>query len=278
MIWLRRLVSYFSLLSLDVVFGAVAGMYFFSSLLHVESDVPVYFLLGQAVWVIYTGDHLLDIRKSKGSNVPRRQFYERYSRFLLVLMGVNILSGLLLAIQTFGFGSELYLSMGLALSILVTMFLLRKVHSAAAWLKELSTAIFYVLGVAWLPLLRVDVADFSWESLVFLLLYMGLAWLNLLMLSYLDREEDSLQGFQSIAQKVSPERLLGVIRMFSFALILISIALFLILPSFYSPFACVLLLMLGFHYLSFFSSKGSPEAKRRQMEWYFVLPVVLALL
>lgn len=276
--FLQNLIGYFSLLSIDVVFGAVAGLLFFSRLLHAELNPLIYLLLGMAVWCIYTLDHVLDARQLTSPVSSRFAFYQKNGRILMLLVIPSVLSGLILAYWVLGLGSELYLSLGFGAIILLTMLLLRKAGKAAGLIKELSTAVFYVLGLAWLPLLRLDGIDWTWQNLLFIAVYIGLAFLNLLMFSFLDRREDESHGFASAALTVEPVRLSLWIRRLAFLLIFLSLAGFIFLPSFYRPFACILLLMLLVHYLTFFNVGISTETKRIRMEASFILPGLLLFL
>lgn len=276
--FLQNLIRYFSLLSIDVVFGAVAGLLFFSRLLHTEMNPLVYQLLGMAVWCIYTLDHVLDSRQLTSPVSSRFVFYQKYGGILMFFVVPSALFGLSLVYRVLGLGKELYFSLGLGAIILLTMLLLRKAGKAAGLVKEFSTAIFYVLGIAWLPLLRLEGIDWTWQNLLFIPVYIGLAFLNLLMFSFLDREEDKIHGFASAALKIEPLKLLAGIRRLAFLLIVLSLAAFIFLPSFYRPFACVLLLMLLVHYLTFFNNGISTEAKRGRMEASFMLPFLLIFL
>lgn len=275
MAFLQSVYRLISRLSLDVVAGAVAGLLFFSRLFHTDMNPAVFQLLGMAVWCIYTLDHILDARKLSSPGSSRHTFYHRYGGILWFFVVPTVLFGLLLAYRILGLGKELYFSLGLGIAILLTMLLLRKAGQAAGMIKEFSTAVFYVLGIAWLPLLRMEAIDWAWQNLIFIPAYIALAFLNLLMLSFLDRKEDARQGFASAALTFEPRRLLGWIRKLVFALIFLSLAGFILLPSFYRPFACLLLLMTLIHYLSFFHAGISTEAKRGRMEAAFMLPLLL---
>jgi hypothetical protein len=274
----NSLFQYISWLSIDVVLGAVAGLLFFSRLLHTELDPLIYQLLGMAVWCIYTLDHVLDSRQLTTPVSSRFVFYQKYGGILMLFVFPFALCGLFLAYRVLGLGIELYFSIGLGLIILLTMLLLRKAGKSAALIKEFSTAVFYVLGIAWIPLLRIEGIDWTWQILVFIPVYIGLAFLNLLMFSFLDREEDEIHGFASVALKIEPLSLLVWIRRLAFLLIFLSLAGFIFLPSFYRPFACVLLLMALVHYLTFFNAGISKDAKRGRMEASFMLPLLLIFL
>ena len=48
--------------SLDVSFGGVIGAWFIASYLGITLDVFVYLIFGSTIWIIYTFDHLMDVR------------------------------------------------------------------------------------------------------------------------------------------------------------------------------------------------------------------------
>lgn len=273
---LKILAQYISWLSIDVVLGAMAGMLFFEKLLHAKLYWPAYLLLGMAVWSIYTMDHLLDVRKKSLPLSSRRAFHLDNWKMLGILLGIAIILGLVGAFWWFGWGKELQMTLVLALMILGSKLLIRKL--GPGWMKEFSIAVFYVVGIVWLPLLRSDAQDLVWQSLLFLPLYMGIAFLNLLMLSFLDQDEDQQAGFFSAAWTLPPFLHILWIRRLAIALIFISLAAFVLLSSFYRPFACILLLMALIHYLTFFQKDLSPERKRMGMEVSFMLPLLLYFL
>lgn len=268
--------KYISWLSIDVVFGAMAGMLFFGKLLRANLQWPAYALLALAVWSIYTLDHLLDIRKKRTLLSDRRTFHLKSWKILVFSLSVTVVLGLLGAIWWFGWGRELQLTLGLAVMILGSKLLIRR--AGPGWMKELSIALFYVVGIAWLPLLRSVSVDLVWQNLVFLPMYVSLAFLNLLMLSFLDQEEDRESDFFSALSSLHPLLLMQWIRRLAFAIILISLCGIILLTSTYRPFACILLLMALIHYLTFFQTGLTSEQKRMQMEASFMLPGLLLFL
>ena len=273
---LKIFAQYISWLSIDVVVGAMAGMLFFEKLFRTSLHWPAYALLGLAVWSIYTLDHLLDVRKKDLPLSPRRTFHQASWKPLSMMLVFAVLLGTVGAVWWFGWGKELQLTFALAFLILGSKLLIRK--AGPGWMKELSIAVFYVLGIVWLPLLRSAGLDLVWQALIFLPLYAGVAFLNLLMLSFLDQDEDQKAGFFSAAWTLHPTLLVQWIRRLAFALIFISLAAFILLASFYRSFACILLLMALVHYLTFFQVALAPERKRTQMEWSFLLPLLLYFL
>jgi hypothetical protein len=256
-----------------VVIGAMASLYFFQELLHVSLDWPAFVLLGLAVWTIYNLDHLLDARKITNTSSPRRAFHRKYQVILGVGILIAVLLGLAGAFFWMGWGKEFQLTLILAFSMFGCRWAIQKFGPVL--LKEVSIAIFYVVGTIWLPLLRAEAADLSWAVLIFAALFFVLALLNLWMLSFLDREEDRQHGFLSIAQVYPSLQLIQWIRSLSFLGIFATLAVFILLPSFYRPFSCLLLLLLLVHYLTFFQTRLSSTQKRQRMELAFWIPWLL---
>ncbi|PZX53198.1 hypothetical protein [Algoriphagus chordae] len=265
-------------LSIDVVLGAMAGMLFFAKALRVDLAWQEYVLLGMAVWCIYTADHLMDARKLASDHVEdRHHFHLIYQKPLVILLGLVGAAGLFWAIQFFGFSHELYFGAGLGLLILGIMLAVRKLASKQVRLKELSSAIFYVIGISWLPWYETAQIDYTWIAFALTILYMGLAYLNLIMLSSLDIESDNAAGFSSIATIIPQERLNPRIRQLATGLIAAAFLGLLFVNSLYKILPALFLIMLLIHYLSFFKSDLRPEQVRMRMEIAFLIPALLLL-
>ena len=276
--FLFKIYQLFTWLSIDVVLGAMAGMLFFARALRVELDWQEYVLLGMAVWCIYTADHLMDSRKLTSDQAKdRHHFHLIYQKPLLILLGLVGAVGLVWAIVFFGFSNELFFGAGLGLIILGIMLAVRKLATRQARVKELSSAVFYVIGISWLPWYEAPSIDYTWTAVGLTILYMGLAYLNLIMLSSLDTESDNAAGFSSIATIIPQEKLNPRIRQLAIGLILIALLGLLLVNSLYRIFPSLVLFMLLLHYLSFFKSGSSPEQIRMRMEIAFLIPALLLL-
>ncbi|WP_339867994.1 hypothetical protein [uncultured Algoriphagus sp.] len=266
-------------LSIDVVLGAMAGMLFFERALRVDLNWQEYALLGMAVWCIYTADHLMDARKLAADHAAdRHHFHLIYQKPLLAILGLVGCIGLYWAIKFFGFSKELFFGAGLGVLILGIMLAVRKLAAKQVRLKELSSAIFYVIGISWLPWYEAPEIDYTWTAFGLTLLYMGLAYLNLIMLSSLDKESDKQSGFSSIATIIPQEKLNPRIHQLAIGLMLVALIGLLLVNSLYRIFPSLILLMLLVHYLSFFKSGASPEKIRMRMEVAFLIPAILLLL
>lgn len=275
----RTTLHFFNLLSLDVVFGAVAGMYFFSEILESDSPLISYFLLGMAVWGIYTLDHLVDAKMTESQATSlRHQFHQQNFRVISLAWLIVVLTGFSGLI----FFDEIHFVVipGVALTLIMTIWMafLRWIGEKASWLKEISTAIFYVTGITMVPWLLKD-SDFN--AVIFYLLISGyfiLALLNLLILSYMDERGDERDGFGSILVLLSKAQLSRLIWFLGIMGICFMGILFFWESSFYKIHISLLLLMFLFHLLQFGSNSGDVENTRQKMEAIFILPLVLILI
>ncbi|TFV93481.1 hypothetical protein E4S40_14625 [Algoriphagus kandeliae] len=271
-----KIIRWISWLSIDVVLGAVAGMLFFSKLFHVALPWQPYVLLGMAVWCIYNLDHLLDAQKVGEKLSGRRQFHHQARVPVLIVIGILGLLGLVGGFWWFGWGLELQWTFLLGGLIGGIRFLVLKFGKG--WMKEFSIALFYVIGISWLPFLRSNSLDWSaWHGLFFLL-YLLLANLNLLILSFLDQEEDQLAGFFSVSQELNTVSLILWIKYLMYGLLILLILVLVIIPSFYKLFVAILFLMTLCHWYVFNMDGVDSEKKRIGMEWAFFLPVLLIFL
>ncbi|MGY6520268.1 MAG: hypothetical protein ACXIUD_00955 [Mongoliitalea sp.] len=272
----HRLWSLFSILSLDVVSGALAGMYFFENLWDVVLDPEMYFLLGLAVWIVYTADHLLDVRHDSPSGfASRHAFHRKYWKVLTVGMIVGIIVGLGILITTPK--THIIIPYGLGLGLLIGLWycLLIFKKEQVAHLKEFITALVYTLGISLAP----GVFAFEDIQLVHIGLLLGyflLAFTNLIILSYFDRSYDEAHAFGSIGARWSeaPHKNLcfGLLYVTIGGLILAMMLVF----SYYRLFFGILLLIAVIHYRLFRVSEDKMRA-RGLMEISFSLPWLLLL-
>ncbi len=271
----NKVLLWISWLSLDVVSGAMAGMLFFSELLHVSIELPAYILLGMAVWSIYNLDHILDAQEN-GVFSSRRFFHQKAKKGLIVAVLSLGFIGLIGGFWWFGWGSVLKSVLALGLIILFARMVIWKF--GMGWMKEVSIAFFYVLGISFLPLMTADVLDRTLWFWVFFTLYLLLATYNLFILSFLDVEEDQQAGFFSAARSFGADRLEKIIYAISAVLLGGNFLTLVFAPSFFKIFGVFLLAMTLIHWLTFRRSHWTLEEKRLSMEWAFSLPLLLLIL
>ncbi|MFC4872352.1 UbiA family prenyltransferase [Negadavirga shengliensis] len=265
-------------MSFDVAAGACAGMFFFADLLRVKPEKETYWMLAVAVWSIYTFDHLLDAHQtSMMAHSKRHRFHQRYFKPLSWGLAIVSIGGLLFAICVF---DKLFLFAGLGLGALIigSMVLIRYFSKTFAAIKEISIALFYMLGILFAPLWQLDFGFHSNNWALFAFLYFLLAWYNLIYLSYLDADRDKKDGHRSIITDLGKKGTQTTLWILSATGLAYVAFLFLWLPSYYHIYTLILALMFIWHILKFAGQKTGGENVRLQLEAIFLLPWILILL
>lgn len=276
---ITRTIQLFNLLSIDVVLGSMAGMYFFSEILESSCPFSSYLILGMAVWGIYTLDHLADAKMAKKKTTsPRHQFHQDNFYLLLSAWLIIFITGILVLILSQEIQFVIIPGIFLAFVMILWMGSLKWMGEKFSWLKEISTALFYVSGITLVPWL---LKGPDYDQQVFFMLvsgYLILAFLNLLILSYFDHKGDEKDGFGSILVLISKVRLSGLIWFLGIFGVIFLISFLFWQPSYFRIHFSLLLLMLLFHLIQFASWNNEEELARQKMEAIFILPVVLLLI
>lgn len=268
-----------NLLSVDVVLGACAGMYFFSDLLDVSSPILAYVLLGLSVWGIYTFDHLLDAKFTERTAISKRhRYHQQFFKAILIIWVFLILTGVGILLLFPRIHFTVLPGSILALVMIFWMGLLRWIGEKASWLKEISTAIFYVAGIVLVPVLLLPIEITDHYFYLLLGAYTVLAWINLLILSFLDQEGDKIDGYGSVLVIISKNQLTYLIWVLGILLSGFLIVLLFWIPSFYKIHSSLLLIMVLFHLLQFSSgNQNNKDSIRQKLEASFMLPLILLL-
>lgn len=272
---LRKLYSYFHLLSLDVVLGAIAGMLFFAHVLSLAMYIEIAIILGLTVWIIYTLDHLMDVKKTTGQpNSLRHDFHFKNEKKLQLLVGITFVLVFILLIFLPSLHFVIIPGIILAATIACSLGLIYFFGKRIAFMKEFLIATFYVLGIVLAPSTLFEKSiPASFYSLA--VLYFLVAWVNLLMLSYLDKESDQEDGFDSVINWIAPKNLIKVILSLGTLGIIFSVYLLLFQKSYFNIYTIVLLLMLLIHMVYFLDEKNQKETIRRILEASFLLPFLV---
>ncbi|MBD8488435.1 UbiA prenyltransferase family protein [Echinicola sp. CAU 1574] len=273
---LNKYYNYFQWLSLDVVLGACAGLFFFQHLLGISLTPVVYILMSLAVWGIYTFDHLMDARNIEGQASSARHLFhqENFNKLLVWLFLVGI-TGLYLAFNYIKFSRLITFGLLLGTMIVGNIMFLKFFGKKMTFLKELSTAAFYTAGITLVPLIRFPEGGLPKAFWFFAFGYFLMAWFNLLLLSYMDKDSDKKDNMNSIVNVLGEgltKNLLSGLLYIGLAYIL---SLFFFLSSMYYLYALVLLIMFLIHALAFLRSKDNKEAVRRQIDAAYMLPFLL---
>lgn len=274
-LWVK-LWSFFSILSLDVVMGALGGLYFFQKLLDVPVPSAIYFLLGCAVWVVYTIDHLVDGSiETSGLFSERHAFHYKFRSFLFIAVGLVI--GCSLCVLWLIPSTHMVIPYGLGLACMIACWytVLYFFKTNVAFLKEVFIALFYTIGIAMSPFLLVDsfIPFMVWWMCV---LYFLTALINLTVLSYFDRNYDEQHDFGSVSSvldETQHRRFCYILLIGTIGLLLIALGL---ATSYYKIYCGVLLLIVVIHYQQFTNVHDIAQ-KRRWMEIAFSLPWLLFL-
>lgn len=193
-----RVYRFAQVLSLDIVIGVVILLRFFCAQSKIDAGWQVSALLGIAVWLIYTVDHLRDAERAS-SSVRERYLFHRINDKVLKKA---ILVVLFLAFFLLFFIPTIIFLGGLVLAILSIFYLFIQHKLSSFFLKELYVSIIYTLGILLVPTLLSG--SFQISNFIFLFL---LTFINLTIFSWYEREEDMKDGFQSIATQLSNRKL-----------------------------------------------------------------------
>ncbi len=180
-------------LSIDIAFGAVASSLFFSLVFKRQISSLVLISLGLSVWIIYTADHLLDVRNSKTTMVSdRHQFHHTNFHLLkwILISGAWIDFILITQLPT----TLIYV--GSALGVMVILYVLFNRKLGAS--KELMAAVFYTFGVC-MPALAFTGEQMPLNQRLLIIQFFTTVLINLILFSLIDKNEDKANGFISIA-------------------------------------------------------------------------------
>lgn len=205
--WLEKAYAYLRILSLDVVAGAVGAGAMVAKLTGTSPEWPFYLVLGLAVWVIYTLDHLLDARRmGEQASTPRHRFHHLYFRPLLAIWLSLAATCLGLAIVFLG-PVGLYFGFGMAGLTLGHLLLVRWVGAKTSpfLIKEVGVTLVYCMGIWGLPVIWGE----AWgepRTVGLFLRFTLLALINLLEFSLYEKDLDAADGQTSFVLALGEKR------------------------------------------------------------------------
>ena len=174
-----------NILSVDVSAGAVICALFFAKILDVGIGVSGLIVLGLTVWIIYSADHLLDVRHiGERAATNRHRFYQR---FFGVMFWVTALVAILDAAMILFIRPSVFHA-GLVLGAAVAFYLVAQRYFG--FLKELLGALLYTGGVVLPAFAFIDERPITADQWIAIFSFLLIAWINLLVFSYFDRESD----------------------------------------------------------------------------------------
>ncbi len=193
----------FHYLSFDIVTGALASSCFAMGLFGAHPSWAWWISLALTVWILYTGDHLLDAWKTRKN--PQRdlhRFIFRNRKNLLWFLGVATVADLMVV---FNLLDNAYLKYGLTLAGLVLMFYaMRHIFRRNRIMfipGEYFVLLLYMAGT-WLGPFVVRTSPLQSADALIALMFAEVLFMNLGIISLYDMHIDSRLGVASLARSL----------------------------------------------------------------------------
>ncbi len=190
-------------LNIDVIAGALSGLYFASRLLGVSISGNVYMLLALAVYLIYLADHLYDAMQSGKGETARNQFYQKNWKFFVISGIALLVTGIILI---FTIPPDVRTT-GLIISALCMVYFTGVFYAGhKKWfLKEILITLIYTLAIWSIPVMKAETYPLKF-LLPVIIPYFLLVLINVLIYSYFQYDEDRLGKKNSIVQLLNKKR------------------------------------------------------------------------
>jgi len=237
-----KIYRHFHFLSLDIVLGALASSCFAARLFGVDPGWVWWLTLALTVWLLYTGDHMLDAWKHRKKIHRELHFYMMKNRKPLVWsMGLVAAVDILLI---FNLLDQELMKYALFLAGLVLLFYaMRHVFRKNRVLNipgEFFVMLLYMAGT-WLGPAVALGAGFEAGHGMIALVYMGVLLMNLGVISIYDIKLDSRMGIASLANLLGIKRTKNLLLGTGIAIYLLSLLQFLVFEmDRYSQYALIL--------------------------------------
>ncbi len=167
--------------------GAVIATLFFARFYKIFPRTQGVIALALVVWLVYTIDRLLDVRKHvQLSHLQRHQFHTHFYKPLIIACALVCT---LLAIIIFSLRVPV-LHAGLVLAVCVVVYVWVQPH--LGFVKEFAVAFFYTCGVLLLPW-SLKVNPYLWTDYLIVVPFFITACINLILFSWFEKEADERQ-------------------------------------------------------------------------------------
>ena len=195
-----KIYRYFHFLSLDIVAGALASSCFAARLLHTNPGIVWWVTLALTVWLLYTGDHLLDAWKTRKKT--QRELHVFMMKNLRTLLWSLIVVAAVDVVLILNLLDQLLFKYALVLAGLVLLFYaMRHVFRKNRFLKvpgEIFVLLLYMAGT-WLGPAVPVLHEFQVGEGTVALVFAGVLLMNLGVISLYDMKLDSRMGIASLA-------------------------------------------------------------------------------
>ena len=190
---MMEILNYIRWLSLDIVLGGVIFLNFIGDQLKVEIPIEVSLALAVCIWLIYSLDHLRDVRLKLDQKGARRIFHKKNQREIILAALIIGLMGLILLFYL----PEQLIQWGLFVALLCLLYLILSSELSFLMVKEVIVALLYGGGIFLFPIIQIDQLEVI-HVIIFLQLSL-LAFVNVVLISTFELEEDRFNGFASLS-------------------------------------------------------------------------------
>jgi len=198
--FIGSLYRYIRLFSIDIVLGALAGVFLAENSLQTEVPRHYYTILACVVWVIYLLDHIIDgVRAGKNASNLMQKFFHKH-RIPLILVCLMMLI-FIFRLVIYRLEPEI-IQLGLVLSAAVFFYFLLNVFPGRSgqkfFIREIWISIIYVAGIWGGPVLYANekLAEGQWLLILsFFLLILSNVFFN----SYIYTETNQKEGKASFS-------------------------------------------------------------------------------
>lgn len=205
MIGILKALRLINALSIDVALGAVITSRFIQFKLGTQSFWFFDVVLGLAVWIIYTSNHLSDAKKIKGKATSyRHHLHQDYFKAIIIVL---VLCSLIAAFLVINFFSLDLIFSGIALLFLVIIHHLIQLIpklKALMFFKEFRIAILYVIGLS-IVSFNENFELIKSDSFILLSIFC-IAMLNLILFNSQEEEMDIKDQLMHHSNKISDKR------------------------------------------------------------------------
>ncbi len=182
-----------SILSIDVVLGAILSGAFVIKILNVHLGFAWWIILPLSVWIIYTIDHLLDgYRLRNKSHTLRHFFHYKFSKQITVAIVIFSFINLLLIIF---FLERRIIVFGVLMSVFTGIYFAGVYFTgkkkSLVLQKEIFVALVYTFGIWGGPVALLGY-KLSWQQILILVVFFLIACADLLVFSIYEEKNDRL--------------------------------------------------------------------------------------
>jgi len=268
-------------LSLDIALGAIASGGLVVWFLKISMPVAWWFVLPASIWLIYTADHLLDVKQlGTLARTPRHIFHRThfptlYKSFWILLVITVLIAFLGLPAPILFFGALMAFFIGiyfLAIHVL-------KLQKTLWFQKETVVAVLYAIGV-WGGPLAMRESPLTVLELILIFQMMLVALMNLLLFAYHEFNIEQLNLEGSWLRRMGQDKVRNLIYMTGFLVFLIIFLLFkqvtpqsLLVMGTFGVMAAILMVVLKYE-----DTFQKQERYRVAGDAVFILPILPVLL